>query len=59
MPTLDFKYSGTGWSVVWANSYFYRHTQDIEDSSYGTQQVLTGPTLPDDRGAGAAVPVDR
>jgi len=44
LPTLDFKYSGTGWSVVWANSYFYRHTQDVEDSSYGTQQVLTGPT---------------
>jgi iron complex outermembrane receptor protein len=43
MPTLDLKYSGTGWSVVWANAYFYRHTQDIEDSSYGTQQVLTGP----------------
>jgi iron complex outermembrane recepter protein len=42
MPTLDFKYSGSGWSVVWANSYFYRHTRDLEDSSYGTQQVLTG-----------------
>jgi iron complex outermembrane recepter protein len=42
MPTLDLKYSGQGWSVVWANAYFYRHTQDIEDSSYGTQQVLTG-----------------
>ena len=43
MPSLDLKYSGTGWSVVWANSYFYRHTQDVEDSSYGTQQVLSGP----------------
>jgi len=42
MPTLDFKYTGSGFSVVWANSFFYRHTQDIEDSSYGTQQVLTG-----------------
>lgn len=42
MPTLDLKYSGQGWQLVWANSYFYRHTQDIEDSSYGTQQVLTG-----------------
>ena len=30
--------------MVWANAYFYRHTQDIEDSSYGTQQILTGPT---------------
>ena len=43
LPTLDFKYSGSGWSLVWANSYFYRHTHDVEDSSYGTQQVLTGP----------------
>ena len=43
LPTLDFKYSGSGWSVVWANSYFYRHTHDVEDSSYGTQQVLNGP----------------
>jgi iron complex outermembrane recepter protein len=42
LPTLDLKYSGSGWSVVWANSYFYRHTQDTEDSSYGTQQVLAG-----------------
>jgi iron complex outermembrane recepter protein len=42
MPTLDFKYSGSGFSVVWANSYFYRHTRDLEDSSYGTQQVLSG-----------------
>ncbi len=46
MPTLDFKYSGTGWSVVWANSYFYRHTQDVEDSSYGTRQVLTNSPCP-------------
>jgi iron complex outermembrane receptor protein len=43
MPSLDLKYSGSGWSLVWANSYFYRHTRDIEDSSYGTQQILTGP----------------
>jgi iron complex outermembrane recepter protein len=42
MPTLDVKYAGTGWSFTWANSYFYRRTQDVEDSSYGTQQVLTG-----------------
>jgi iron complex outermembrane recepter protein len=41
MPSLDLKYSGSGWSVVWANGYFYRHTQDVEDSSYGTQQILT------------------
>jgi iron complex outermembrane recepter protein len=44
LPSLDVKYSGSGWSVVWANSYFYRHTRDVEDSSYGTQQILVGPT---------------
>jgi len=44
LPSLDIKYSGSGWSFVWANSYFYRHTYDVEDSSYGTQQILTGPT---------------
>ena len=59
MPSLDLKYSGTGWSVVWANSYFYRHTQDVEDSSYGTQQVLSGPLLSRERAAGAALPVGR
>jgi iron complex outermembrane recepter protein len=46
MPTLDLKFSGSGFSVVWANSYFYRHTQDVEDSSYGTQQVLTNSPCP-------------
>ncbi len=33
-----------------SSSYFYRHTEDIEDSTYGTQQVLVGyygvPNLP-------------
>ena len=43
LPSLDIKYSGSGWSFVWANSYFYRHTYDVEDSSYGTQQILAGP----------------
>ena len=42
LPSLDLKWNGTGYTVVWANSYFYRHTHDVEDSSYGTQQVLTG-----------------
>jgi iron complex outermembrane recepter protein len=46
LPTLDVKYSGTGWSAVWANSFFYRHTQDVEDSSYGTRQVLTNAPCP-------------
>jgi iron complex outermembrane receptor protein len=44
MPSVDLKYSGSGYTVTWANSFFYRHTQDLEDSSYGTQQILTGPT---------------
>lgn len=43
MPTLDLKYSGAGYQIVWANSFFYRHTHDVEDSSYGTQQILNGP----------------
>jgi len=43
MPTLDLKYSGSGFQIVWANSFFYRHTHDVEDSSYGTQQILAGP----------------
>ncbi|HXY75274.1 MAG TPA: TonB-dependent receptor [Steroidobacteraceae bacterium] len=42
LPTLDFKWSGDGYTIVWANSYFYRHTRDLEDSTYGTEQVLTG-----------------
>jgi outer membrane receptor protein involved in Fe transport len=46
MPSLDLKYSGTGYTIVWANSFFYRHTQDMEDSSYGTQQVLTDSPCP-------------
>ncbi|HXW73510.1 MAG TPA: TonB-dependent receptor [Steroidobacteraceae bacterium] len=46
LPTLDFKWNGSGYTVVWANSYFYRHTQDVEDSSYGTHQVLTDSPCP-------------
>src|SRR3984957_17968342 len=42
LPSLDLKYSGTGWSLVSSSSYFYRHTQDIEDSTYGTQQIFSG-----------------
>jgi outer membrane receptor protein involved in Fe transport len=41
LPSLDLKYTGQGWSFVSSSSFFYRHTQDIEDSTYGTQQVLT------------------
>jgi iron complex outermembrane recepter protein len=42
LPSLDLKYTGQGWSFVSSTSFFYRHTQDVEDSTYGTQQVLTG-----------------
>jgi outer membrane receptor protein involved in Fe transport len=41
LPSLDLKYNGEGWSFVSSSSFFYRHTQDLEDSTYGTQQVLT------------------
>ena len=42
LPSLDLKYNGQGWSFVSSTSFFYRHTRDLEDSTYGTQQVLTG-----------------
>jgi iron complex outermembrane recepter protein len=41
LPSLDLKYTGQGWSFVSSSSFFYRHTRDLEDSTYGTQQVLT------------------
>ena len=41
LPSLDLKYTGQGWSFVSSSSFFYRHTRDVEDSTYGTQQVLT------------------
>jgi iron complex outermembrane recepter protein len=44
MPSIDLKYTGTGYTITWANSFFYRHTQDVEDSTYGTQQILVGPS---------------
>ena len=40
LPSLDLKYTGNGFSVVSSTSYFYRHTHDLEDSTYGTQQIL-------------------
>jgi outer membrane receptor protein involved in Fe transport len=42
LPSLDLKYTGQGWSLVSSSSFFYRHTRDIEDSTYGTQQILNG-----------------
>jgi iron complex outermembrane receptor protein len=42
LPSLDLKYTGRGWTFISSTSFFYRHTEDIEDSTYGTQQILTG-----------------
>jgi iron complex outermembrane recepter protein len=39
LPSLDLKYHLQGWEFGSSTSYFYRHTQDVEDSTYGTQQV--------------------
>ena len=40
MPSLDINYKGDGWSLVSSLSYFYRKTEDLEDSTYGTQQIF-------------------
>jgi len=42
LPSIDLTFRGNGFSVVSSTSYFYRRNQDIEDSTYGTQQILTG-----------------
>jgi iron complex outermembrane recepter protein len=42
LPSLDLKFHGQGWEFVSSSSFFDRHTQDVEDSTYGTQQILTG-----------------
>jgi iron complex outermembrane receptor protein len=42
LPSLELNYHGNGFSVVSSSSYFYRHNHDLEDSTYGTEQVLTG-----------------
>jgi iron complex outermembrane receptor protein len=41
MPSLVLKFHGEGWEVVSSTSYFHRRTQDVEDSTYGTQQILS------------------
>ena len=50
LPSFDITYKGDGWSLINSESYFHRHTRDVEDSTYGTQQanasffgVTTGP----------------
>ncbi len=42
LPSLDLQYTGEGWMFVSSSSFFYRHTRDVEDSTYGTQQILNG-----------------
>ena len=42
LPSLDLKYTGSGFNVVSSTSYFYRHTHDKEDSTYGTEGILSG-----------------
>ena len=39
LPSLDITYHGDGFTVVNSESYFHRHTRDVEDSTYGTQQA--------------------
>jgi len=47
LPSLDLKYKGNGFSVVSSTSYLYRHTHDLEDSTYGTEQVIYNPNIYD------------
>jgi iron complex outermembrane recepter protein len=41
MPSLVIKFEGDNWDFVSSTSYFHRRTQDVEDSTYGTQQILS------------------
>jgi iron complex outermembrane recepter protein len=40
LPSLELKYTGAGWTFTSSSSYFYRHTEDVEDATYGTQQAF-------------------
>jgi iron complex outermembrane receptor protein len=42
LPSLDLSYHEGGWKFTSSTSYFYRRARDIEDSTYGTQQILQG-----------------
>jgi iron complex outermembrane receptor protein len=42
LPSLNLKYHTQGWEFESSSSYFYRHTQDVEDSTYGTEQINQG-----------------
>ncbi len=44
LPSLELEYHGSGFDIVSSTSYFYRHTHDLEDSTYGTASILTSPT---------------
>ncbi len=40
LPSLTIRYRRGNLRLVSATSYFYRHNRDIEDSTYGTEQIL-------------------
>jgi outer membrane receptor protein involved in Fe transport len=40
LPSLELSYRAEGYTVLSSTGYFYRHNRDIEDSTYGTQQIL-------------------
>jgi iron complex outermembrane recepter protein len=40
LSSLDLNYKSHGWTYTSSSSFFYRRTQDVEDSTYGTQQIL-------------------
>ena len=40
LPSIDLTYRGSGYTISSSTSYFHRHTEDIEDSTYGTQQIF-------------------
>ncbi len=40
LSALDLTYRGTGFTLVSSSSFFDRGARDVEDSTYGTQQVL-------------------
>ncbi len=40
LPSLEVHWRAAKVRLVSATSYFYRHNRDIEDSTYGTQQIL-------------------
>jgi len=40
LPSLELAYHAGIWKIESSTSYFYRQTQDVEDSTYGTEQIL-------------------